>query len=215
MPVPVSATTLLPPRPTPQSELSYAPARPKHLSPLIDHLGPGYAVVKLVQPPLSVELGRLLLLTLGTAVMVIGVGVAPKFLASIERARGQLVDELLAVVIPTTAVAFFVLFAVAAARQGGAVLKRLKRSPLPGGSITFRRPEALTDAKDAAIVFRVVVHPSPLSRLPGSRGCLRVETTDGRVLDFLKGHSFIALDHLSGDLRKYLLAPPAKMPEAR
>jgi hypothetical protein len=47
MPAPVPVTTLTSPKPTPQSELTYASARPANLSPLIEHLGPGYAVVKL------------------------------------------------------------------------------------------------------------------------------------------------------------------------
>lgn len=205
--MPVPATTLTAPRPTPQSELTYAPARPVGLSPLIDHLGPGYVIIKLPPPPLSVELARLLAIAMATAVSVLMLGAAPRMLASLERAGGRGIDDLLVLIILGTALAFFVTFSFMALRQGRTAIRRLRQPARPAGSVTFRRPEALTDVTDTPTVLRVAVHPSALSRLPGSRGCLRVETTDGRVLELLRGHAFRALDHLAKDLRTHLLAP--------
>jgi hypothetical protein len=103
------------------------------------------------------------------------------------------------------------MFAVGTARQGRTILRRPRRWPAPAGSIAFRRPEALTDATDVPTVLRVAVEPSALSRLPGSRGYLRVETTDGRVLELLRGHSFSALEHVMAGLRTHLLSPRPKM----
>jgi hypothetical protein len=207
MPAPVPVTMLTSPRPTPRSGLTYAPARPVGLSPLIDHLGPGYAVIKLPPPPLKLELARLLALGVGTGAAVGMLGVAPRWLQSLDRAGGRSMNDLMVVAILGVALAGFVMFAFAALRQGRAVIVRLRGPALPAGSITFRRPEALTDATDAPTVLRVAVHPPALSRLPGSRGHLRVDTTDGRVLQLLRGHAFGSLDHLSQDLRKHLLAP--------
>ena len=207
MPAPVPVTPLTSPRPTPQWELTYAPARPVGLSPLIDHLGPGYAVVKLPPPPLRVELLRLLVLGIGTSVSVLMLGLTPKMLASIEHAGGRSVAGLMMLVVPVMALALFVVFAFAASRQGREVVGRLRQPTLQAGSITFRRPEALTDATEAPTILRVAVHPSAFSRLPGSRCVLRIETTDGRVLELLRGHFFAALEHLASDLRTHLLAP--------
>jgi hypothetical protein len=147
------------------------------------------------------------MLVVGTSASLLMLGLAPKFLASIEHANGQAVADLMMLVIPVAALAFFVTFSFATLRQGREVVRRLRQPARQSGSITFRRPETLTDATDAPIVLRVAVYPSALSRLPGRRCLLRIETTDGRVLELLRGHLVFALDHLASDLRTHLLVP--------
>jgi hypothetical protein len=213
MPAPVPVTPLTSPRPTPKSELTYAPARPAGLSSLIDHLGPGYVVVKLVPPPLWLETLRLVGLTVIAAFFLVAPGFGHQMLRALERGGGPPVSEWSLLVVLGLFLTGFTISAAAAVGQARRLLRRLRRAEaaVAAGSITFRRPEELPDAPDAHTVLRVTVE-APIGV---ATAFLRVETTTGRVLPLLRGHSVTALEKLADDLRKHLLAPRSPRPKAR
>jgi hypothetical protein len=190
--------------PPSQPSLAYAPGRPRGLSPFIEHLGPGYVVVKLPPPPRWLELGRLGLLLVSLALFMAAIGFAQVVRPFAEEAGGVPVDDLVLMVV---LLAPFVFLAAGAVLQAAVVLRRLRKPAAPAGSIMFRRPEALPEATGAHVVMRAAVRYTAFGLLRGAPAYLRVETSTGRVFELLRGHGWIALEKLEAGLRTHLLRP--------
>ena len=213
MAAPVSVpTSESPTAGAPQPALIYAPARPAGLSLLIDHLGPGYAVVRLPQPPRWLESLRLSGLMLIAGCFLVALGLGPRILEAMKQGSGRDVNEVGLLVVIGVLLSGFTVFAVATIGQIRRLIRRPRRPRRGDGSITLRRPEALPDATDAFTVLRVSVE-SPLLKIAGSY--LRVETPTGRVLELLRGHSETMLHKLCGDLQTHLLVSRIGVPDAK
>src|SRR4051812_19834605 len=126
MPAPVPVTTLTSPRPTPQSGLNYAPARPAGLSPLIDHLGPGYVVLRLVPPPAWLEVLRLTALMLAAAFFFGVLGFLPTARFVIGSVAGRQAKDWPLLIVLGMFLAGFIMSAAAAVRQARRALKALQ-----------------------------------------------------------------------------------------
>jgi hypothetical protein len=179
----------------------------RSVSPFVEEIGPGFVVLRLPPPPVRIEVGRLLALLLAAGALGVALLVAWYTRAatgrggSDGRALGGRMGELTILVLFTVVM---IAVAIALTSQVRELIRRL-RTPAGGESFALRGAGAANHAPDGPRVAGVEPGFDCGRIWIDGRTFLRVRTTDGQTLQFLRGHRLDAIEKLAADLRVALL----------